>query len=146
MTQGTPRKPQTPRQRAGTAAPSAFAEHVLLVDEALRNQIADHLEKMTLRTFDDLADACMYTAAQVARGSMPPEVANSIRQLLELAFTSIAARSPVKVDAGADAALQRLADAAQAVAERRQLPIYLRETAQLPEPVVIDMVQTGGRR
>jgi hypothetical protein len=96
---------------------------------------------MKARTYEDLTDISLYIASEVARGTVGPQIAHAIKQMLEIAFTSIAASNRGAENSQASTAISSLVQAMQDYnSTPKTLPTYtVFEVPAEQEAVVIDI-------
>lgn len=132
-------RPSNPLSSKKNDGPSALVEHLQVVPESERNRIADFLVAQKVRTYDDLSDVCMVITSEVARGTLSPELALTIKSLLDIVFTAVAATNRGKEASQANEAVGSLIAAIkESSSTPTMLPSY---TTTFEKPtVVIDMV------
>lgn len=65
--------------------------YINTVPSSVREEVADKISKMKLRSYEDISDVSKELLVELLRGNISPEIASSARSLLEASFTSIAA-------------------------------------------------------
>lgn len=95
-------------KRYKTATILQMMEYIHTIEESTRKKIADKITEKPVRTYEDLTDITMFIAACVARGELPLDIAQMIKNYFDMAYMNVAARGKSEVTKEAGNALSQI--------------------------------------
>lgn len=117
---------------------SSFVEHLKRVPPEERQRVADYLRSIQIDSYEKLPEVFFNLAAEIALGTISPEIGEAIRLMIESAMASMSMADRLKNTSQATNALGTLAQAI-AASQAQRVPVQPSYTTPLIGPTVVDV-------